>query len=136
MDVPLLRKDFIVYRIPAARGGGARRRRGAAHRRRAGAAGELQAARGRGARLRLAALVEVHDRDELQRAVDAGAAIVGVNSRNLRTLAVDPEVLDESRPQICPARVIAVAESGIRTRGRHRDGSRRPATTRSWSASG
>ena len=42
--------------------------------------------------LGLAALVEVHDAEELARAIDAGAAIIGVNSRNLRTLAVDPAV--------------------------------------------
>ena len=40
--------------------------------------------------LDVAALVEVHDVVELTRALDAGAQIVGVNSRNLRTLTVDP----------------------------------------------
>ncbi len=66
------------------------------------------------ASLGLAALVEVHDRSELERALDAEADIVGVNSRNLRTLTVDPEVLEELGSLI-PAGVIAVAESGIRT---------------------
>ena len=64
--------------------------------------------------LGLAVLVEVHDRDELDRAVTAGARIVGVNSRNLRTLAVDLEVVSRLAPAI-PDHVIAVAESGIRT---------------------
>lgn len=59
-------------------------------------------------------LVEVHDREELTRAIDAGAEVVGVNSRNLRTLTVDPNVLDEIGPDI-PGGVIAVAESGLRT---------------------
>ena len=39
--------------------------------------------------LGLAALVEVHDDEELSRAIDSGARIIGVNNRNLRTLAVD-----------------------------------------------
>ena len=64
--------------------------------------------------LRLAALVEVHTRQELDRAFGAGASIVGVNSRDLRTLAVDPHVFEELAPAI-PAGAIAVAESGIRT---------------------
>jgi indole-3-glycerol phosphate synthase len=52
---------------------------------------------------------------ELERAVDAGARIVGVNSRNLRTLAVDPAVL-ERLAGLLPGGVTAVAESGIRSR--------------------
>jgi indole-3-glycerol phosphate synthase len=66
-------------------------------------------------RLGLAALVEVHDGTELRRAIDAGARVVGVNSRNLRTLAVNFHVLDEIAAQL-PAGLTAVAESGIRTR--------------------
>jgi indole-3-glycerol phosphate synthase len=62
----------------------------------------------------LAALVEIHDVDELHRAVDAGARIIGVNSRNLRTLAVHPEVFGEVAEQL-PDGTIKVAESGIRT---------------------
>ena len=64
--------------------------------------------------LGLAALVEVHDREELARAVDAGARIIGVNSRNLRTLQVDLEVAERLSREI-PEEVVAVAESGIRT---------------------
>ena len=64
--------------------------------------------------LGLAVLVEVHDRDELERAKDAGAQIIGVNSRNLRTLAVNVNVFEELAPMM-PAGVVAVAESGIRT---------------------
>jgi indole-3-glycerol phosphate synthase len=66
------------------------------------------------ASLRLDALVEVHTREELDRALAAGASIIGVNSRNLRTLAVDPHVFDELAPAL-PREVIAVAESGIRS---------------------
>ena len=62
----------------------------------------------------LAALVDIHDLDELHRAVDAGARIIGVNSRNLRTLAVDPDVFTRVAEQL-PDGPVKVAESGIRT---------------------
>ena len=65
--------------------------------------------------LGLAALVEVHDDGEADQAVAAGATIVGVNCRNLRTLAVDTAV-HESVVRRLPGGVIAVAESGLRTR--------------------
>ena len=64
--------------------------------------------------LGLAALVEVHDRPELMRALEAGAEIVGVNSRNLRTLAVDLTVFDLLAHDM-PPQITLVAESGIRT---------------------
>ena len=67
------------------------------------------------AALGLAALVEVHDRAELARAEDAGAAIIGVNSRSLKTLEVHPGVFEDLAPAM-PRGAIAVAESGIRTR--------------------
>jgi indole-3-glycerol phosphate synthase len=62
----------------------------------------------------LDALVEVHDEAELTRAVDAGADLVGVNNRNLRTLEVD---MDASRrlAKLMPNHVVAVAESGLKT---------------------
>jgi indole-3-glycerol phosphate synthase len=62
----------------------------------------------------MAALVEVHDEEEAGRAVEAGAEVIGVNSRNLRTLAVDPAV-HERVVSALPRNVTAVAESGIRT---------------------
>jgi indole-3-glycerol phosphate synthase len=62
----------------------------------------------------LAALVEVHDATEIDRASDAGADLIGVNSRNLRTLQVDRTVLDDLAPAL-PSGVVAVAESGLRT---------------------
>jgi indole-3-glycerol phosphate synthase len=65
--------------------------------------------------LSLAALVEVHDLDELQRAVNAGARIIGVNSRNLRTLSVDFDVFASIAAEL-PSEATTVAESGIRTR--------------------
>jgi len=64
--------------------------------------------------LGLACLVEVHDTAEIARAADAGARIVGVNSRNLRTLAVDRDVLERAA-SLLPAGVTAVAESGLRS---------------------
>ena len=64
--------------------------------------------------LSLAALVEVHDAAEIRVAFDAGANVIGVNSRNLRTLAVDMEILDEAARHLPPS-VVAVAESGIRS---------------------
>ncbi len=62
----------------------------------------------------LEALVEVHDRGELERALAAGARVVGVNNRNLKTLEVSLETSLALVPAI-PDEVVAVAESGIRT---------------------
>lgn len=62
----------------------------------------------------LASLVEVHDERELRRALDAGARVVGVNNRDLKTLHVD---LDTSLrlAALIPDDVVAVSESGLRT---------------------
>ena len=60
------------------------------------------------------ALVEVHDRRDLDRALAAGSRIVGVNNRDLRTLDVSLETSLGLAPSI-PDGVVAVAESGIRT---------------------
>lgn len=65
-------------------------------------------------RLRIAALVEVHDLDELNRALDAGARIIGVNNRNLKTLEVDLGTSLRLRERI-PGNCLAVSESGIST---------------------
>jgi indole-3-glycerol phosphate synthase len=62
----------------------------------------------------LAALVEVHDRRELERAVAAGAEVIGVNNRDLRTLEVSLETALRLADSI-PDGTVAVAESGIRT---------------------
>jgi indole-3-glycerol phosphate synthase len=63
--------------------------------------------------LGLAALVEVHDEEELARALDAGARLVGVNQRDLRTFTVDHDRACAMAARI-PPDVVAVAESGIR----------------------
>ena len=55
----------------------------------------------------------MHEQDELARALDAGATLVGVNSRNLQTLHVDLAVARALIARI-PKGVVAVAESGIR----------------------
>ena len=65
-------------------------------------------------RLRVATLVEVHTAEELDRAIAAGARILGVNNRNLKTLEVDLETSFRLRERI-PAGCLAVSESGIRS---------------------
>ncbi len=68
-----------------------------------------------GADLGLELLVEVRDEAELERALASGATMVGVNNRDLETLAIDADTSIRLIPLI-PASVIAIAESGVRTR--------------------
>jgi indole-3-glycerol phosphate synthase len=114
VTVPLLRKDFIVddYQLLEARAAGA------------DAIllivaalddASLRALLRRAADHGFAALVEVHTAEELTRAQDAGATIIGVNSRNLKTLTVSHDTLFALATRMTPS-AIAVAESGIRTR--------------------
>lgn len=63
----------------------------------------------------LEVIVEIRDDDELTRALDAGAAIIGINNRNLETLAIDPATSERLLTQI-PANVVAIAESGVQSR--------------------
>jgi indole-3-glycerol phosphate synthase len=74
---------------------------------------ELGRCAARAAELGLAALVEVHDEAELERALAAGSRIVGVNQRDLRSFEVDHDRACALASRI-PAGVVAVAESGIR----------------------
>lgn len=60
----------------------------------------------------LDALVEVHGEDELERAIAAGARLIGVNNRNLRTLTVDLAVTEQLAAHVPPG-VVLVSESGI-----------------------
>jgi indole-3-glycerol phosphate synthase len=110
--LPLLRKDFVVdeYQIDEARAAGA----DAVLLIVAVLGRELEAFLRRSDRGGLAALVEVHDEQELQRSIDAGARIIGVNARDLRTMRVDPETCIELAARV-PSDIVAVAESGIRT---------------------
>ncbi len=112
VDVPLLRKDFIVtsYQVHEARAHGADLCLLIV------AALEQNALVGlleRVESLGMAALVEVHDVSEADRALEAGARIIGINARNLRTLEVDRSVFERIAPGL-PSAVIKVAESGVR----------------------
>jgi indole-3-glycerol phosphate synthase len=71
----------------------------------------MEAVRRAGAR----ALVEVHDEDEVERALVAGAACVGINNRDLRSLRTDLGTFSRLRPLIPDGGVVTVAESGVRT---------------------
>ena len=114
VDLPVLRKDFVVdeYQLFEARAAGADAVLLFV------AALELSALvrlQSRAWELGLAALVEVHDEDELSRASASGARLVGVNNRNLRTLAVDVGASDRLAAKM-PAGVVGVSESGLQTR--------------------
>lgn len=65
--------------------------------------------------LGMRAIVEVHSKDELERALEISPEILGVNSRNLKDLTVNQQVFAELLPLI-PANVVRVAESGISSR--------------------
>jgi len=112
--LPLLRKDFIVdeYQLLEARAQGADAVLLIVA---ALAQADLGRLQRRAWELGLAALVEVHDEDELARAIDAGARIIGVNNRNLRTLAVDVAASRRLGARI-PADVVGVSESGLTSR--------------------
>jgi len=110
-DVPCLRKDFIVdeFQILEAK---------AYH---ADAIllilaalddAEFRQLLARSRSLGLDVLCEVHDDNELKRALDGGADIIGVNSRDLRTFEVKLEILQELALKI-PASTLRIAESGI-----------------------
>lgn len=111
VDTPLLRKDFVVdaYQVHEARAAGAD-------------LVLLIVAALDDTRLKdlhdeavgvgLTPLIEVHDEEETRRAVDLGAELIGVNARNLKTLAVDNDTFGRLAPLIPDDRV-KVAESGI-----------------------
>ena len=65
--------------------------------------------------LGMSALVEVHDEAEVERAAEAGADVIGINNRDLRTFNVDLQVSERLAPR-CPPSAVIVAESGIFTR--------------------
>jgi indole-3-glycerol phosphate synthase len=75
----------------------------------------LESLQARAWQLGLATLVEVHDREELSRAIGSGARAIGVNNRNLRTLKVDIAASDGLAAQM-PDGVVAVSESGLQSR--------------------
>lgn len=111
VDVPLLRKDFIVtgYQLLEARAAGADLALLIVA---ALDDDELRRLHDLAGELGLVALVEVHDEAEAERAAALGAELVGVNARNLKTLEIDPDAFGRLAPQLPEDRVL-VAESGI-----------------------
>ena len=112
VDIPVLRKDFVVssYQLWEARAYGA------------DVILLIVAAldqptlvglRERAESLGMTALVEVHDEAETERAVEAGARVIGINARNLKTLEVDRDTFARLAPGI-PQGIVKVAESGVR----------------------
>lgn len=111
VDIPILRKDFIVtpYQIHEARAHGADLVLLIV------AALEqnvLVSLLERTRSLGMEALVETHSRLEALRAMEAGASIIGVNARNLKTLEVDRSTVEQVI-DVIPQDVVAVAESGV-----------------------
>ena len=112
VSIPVLRKDFIVgpYQIHEARAHGADVILLIV------AALEQQALASlldRTESLGMTALVEVHTEEEADRALDAGASVIGVNARNLKTLEVDRDSFARIAPGL-PSGVLKIAESGVR----------------------
>ena len=112
VDIPVLRKDFIIssYQLWEARVYGA------------DVILLIVAAldqhtlvglRERAESLGMTALVEVHDEAETDRAVEAGARVIGINARNLKTLEVDRGTFARLAPRV-PEGIVKVAESGVR----------------------
>jgi indole-3-glycerol phosphate synthase len=115
VDIPVLRKDFVVspYQVHEARAHGAdvvllivAALEQAA----------LEALLDRVETLGMTALVEIHDEEEADRALQAGAKLIGVNARDLHTLEVDRDVFSRIGPGL-PIEVLRVAESGVRSTG-------------------
>jgi indole-3-glycerol phosphate synthase len=113
VHIPVFRKDFVIHRHQLLEA------------RVAGADGVLLIARilsiealtdlhAEAVSLGLTPLVEVRSREEVRRAIDAGARLIGVNNRNLQTFTTSLGVTLELLPSI-PRDVTVVSESGIRT---------------------
>jgi indole-3-glycerol phosphate synthase len=115
VKLPLLRKDFIIdpYQINEARVLGADALLLIA---RLLEAGELRDFIGLASELGLAALVEVHDETDLEKAICAGARVVGINNRDLATFRTDLAVSIRLARRV-PKGVTVVSESGISSRG-------------------
>ena len=112
VSIPVLRKDFIIrpYQIHEARAHGADMLLLIV------AALEqpaLVSLLERTESLGMTALVEVHTEEEADRALQAGASVIGVNARDLKTLEVDRDCFGRIAPGL-PSRVIRIAESGVR----------------------
>ncbi len=112
VSVPVLRKDFVVssYQLWEARAGGADLVLLIV---RALTDNELSGLVDRARSIGLTPLVEVHTAEEIERAVDAGADLIGVNARDLDTLEVDRDTFARLAPHV-PTGAVRVAESGVR----------------------
>lgn len=112
VDVPVLRKDFIVtsYQLWEARAAGADLALLIVA---ALDQPALESLVERAESIGLTPLLEAHDEDEVRRALDAGARLIGVNARNLKTLEVDRDTFSRLAPLI-PDDVVRIAESGVR----------------------
>lgn len=111
VDVPVLRKDFIVttYQLVEARANGADLALLMAS---CLEQDELRRLHDEARELGLTVLLEVHDEAEVERAVELGAELIGVNARNLKTLEIDTSTFGRLAPLVPDDRV-KVAESGI-----------------------
>lgn len=112
VDIPVLRKDFVVssYQVHEARALGADLVLLIV------AALDQNTLCGlldRVESLGMTALVEVHTEEEADRAIEAGARVIGVNARNLATLEVDRSVFERIAPGL-PNDIVKIAESGVR----------------------
>ena len=112
VDIPVLRKDFIVtsYQLWEARAAGADLALLIVA---ALSQSELESLVDRAVSIGLTPLVEVHDEEEVDRALAAGANLIGINARNLKTLEVDRGTFARLAPRV-PDHVVRVAESGVR----------------------
>lgn len=112
VEIPVLRKDFIIspYQVHEARAHGAdlvllivaALEQNVLH-------GLLERVESLG----MTALVEVHTEEEADRALAAGAKVIGINARDLTTLSVDREVFGRIAPGL-PSDIVTIAESGVR----------------------
>ncbi len=112
VTIPVLRKDFIVtsYQVHEARAHGADLVLLIV------AALEQNALIGLRERIEslgMTALIEVHDEVEASRAIEAGARVIGINARSLKTLEVDRSIFERIAPGL-PSNVLKIAESGVR----------------------
>jgi indole-3-glycerol phosphate synthase len=113
VQIPVLRKDFVVhsYQVHEARAHGADLVLLIVA---ALDQNTLIGLRERVESLGMTALVEVHTEEEATRALDAGAKVIGVNARNLKTLDVDRSTFERIAPGL-PSRIVKIAESGVRS---------------------
>jgi len=113
VDIPVFRKDFVLHPVQLLEA------------RQAGADGALLIARilsdedlgalhVEATALGLTPMVEVHGKDEVERALEAGARVIGINNRNLQTFTTSLEISLDLLSSI-PIDVTVVSESGIRT---------------------